>query len=168
MFQVGDLIIYSGEGVCRVESIGRPEMSGINKDKLYYTLSPMYREGKIFIPVDSKVFMRPILTREAALELIRHIPQVQTNICQERNLRLLNDHYQSLLQSHRCEDLLQIIKAVYLKQQETRAKGKKPGQVDERYMKRAEDMLHGELAIALDISKENVADYIRKTIEENQ
>ena len=32
MFQVGDLIIYSGEGVCRVESVGTPDMRGINKE----------------------------------------------------------------------------------------------------------------------------------------
>lgn len=165
MFQVGDLIIYSGEGVCRVESIGTPTMSGVNKDRLYYTLSPMYREGKIFIPVDTKVFMRHILTKEAALELIRHIPQIQAGVCQERSLRALNEHYQSLLQSHQCEDLVQIIKAAYERQQETRARGKKPGQVDERYMKRAEDMLHGELAIALGIPKEEVSAYIRKAIE---
>jgi len=166
MFQVGDLIIYSGEGVCRVESIGKPEMSGVNKDRLYYTLAPLYREGKIFIPVDTKVFMRPILTKEAALELIRQIPQIETNICQDRNQRLLTEHYQNLIHSHQCDDLVQIIKAVYLKEQAVRARGKKPGQVDERYRKRAEDMLHGELAVALGIPREDVAEYIRKSIEQ--
>jgi len=166
MFQVGDLIIYSGEGVCRVESIGKPEMSGVNKDRLYYTLVPIYREGKIFIPVDTKVFMRPILTKEAALELIRQIPQIETTICQDRNQRQLTEHYQNLIQSHQCDDLVQIIKAVYLKEQVVRARGKKPGQVDERYRKRAEDMLHGELAVALGIDREEVASYIQKSIEQ--
>ena len=166
MFQVGDLIIYSGEGVCRVESIGKPEMSDVNKDRLYYTLAPIYREGKIFIPVDTKVFMRPILTKEAALELIRQIPQIETTICQDRNQRQLTEHYQNLIQSHQCDDLVQIIKAVYLKEQVVRARGKKPGQVDERYRKRAEDMLHGELAVALGIDREEVASYIQKSIEQ--
>ena len=165
MFQVGDLIIYSGEGVCRVESVGTPDMRGINKEQLYYTLAPVYREGKIFIPVDTKVYMRPVLTRQAALDLIARIPHIRSDICRERAPRLLNEHYQALMQSHQCEDLVQIIKAVYLKQQEDRAKGKKIAQVDERYMKRAEDMLHGELAVSLGIPKEAVGELIRKSIE---
>ena len=41
----------------------------------------------------------------------------------------------------------------------------KPSQLDERYMKRAEDLLHGELAYALGISKESVPDYITRVIE---
>ena len=112
--------------------------------------------------------MRPILTKEAAMELIRHIPQVETNICQDRNQRLLTEHYQNLLHSHQCDDLVQIIKAVYLKEQAVRARGKKPGQVDERYRKRAEDMLHGELAVSLGIPREEVADFIRKSIEQQK
>ena len=166
MYQVGDLIIYSGEGVCRVEEIGTPKISGVDPQRVYYTLSPVYREGKIFIPVDTEVFMRPILTREEALELIRAIPGIQANACVERNLRTLTEFYQSLLHSHTCEDLIHLIKSAYEKQQNVLAKGKKPGQVDERFMKRAEDILHGELAIALGIPKEEVPDYIRRSVEE--
>lgn len=33
-------------------------------------------------------------------------------------------------------------------------RGKKLGLVDERYMKRAEEMLHGELAVALGMTRE--------------
>jgi len=168
MFNVGDLIIYSGEGVCRVEAIGAPNTSGLRTERLYYTLSPVYREGKIFIPVDAKVFMRHILTREAAMELIRHIPRIDVQVCQDRSLRALNEHYQALMQTHQCEDLVQIIKAVYLKQQDSRARGKKPAQVDERYMKRAEDILHGELAVSLGIPRESVPDFIRQTIEKTE
>ena len=43
MFEPGNLIIYSGEGVCRVERVGPLEMSGSNPSKLYYTLQPVYR-----------------------------------------------------------------------------------------------------------------------------
>ena len=38
------------------------------------------------------------------------------------------------------------------------------GQMDQRYMKRAEDVLYGELAAALDIPMEEVPDYIRTTL----
>lgn len=165
MYRPGDLIIYSGEGVCRVEHVGSLELSGANKNKLYYTIQPIYREGKIFIPVDTTVFMRPIISRQQADELIRRIPDIEGEVYENRNLRMLNEHYQALLQSHDCEDMLQLIKAVYTKQKENIAMGKKPGLVDERYMKRAEDILYGELAVALDIPKDSVLDYITNILE---
>ena len=40
------------------------------------------------------------------------------------------------------------------------ARGKKLGLVDERYMKRAEEMLHGELAVALGVTREQVPQFI--------
>jgi CarD family transcriptional regulator len=51
---------------------------------------------------------------------------------------------------------------VYVKQQQKNSEGKKLGQVDERYMKQAEDMLYSELAIVLDIPKENMKTYIER------
>lgn len=165
MYQPGDLIIYSCEGVCRVECVGPLDLSGANRDKAYYTIQPLYREGKIFVPVDTGVFMRPIITRQEADALIRRIPDIEGEVYENRNLRMLNEHYQALLQSHDCEDMLQLIKAVYIKQKENLAMGKKPGLVDERYMKRAEDILYGELAVALGIPKDSVLDYITNILE---
>lgn len=166
MYQVGDMIIYSGEGVCQVEAIGPIAMRGVSSDKLYYTLAPVYREGKIYTPVDGKVFMRPILSREAAEALIRSIPDIQGDGYRERNLRLLNEHYQALLGTHQCEDMVEVIKSAWSRRQSRRAQGSKPGQVDERYMKRAEDLLYGELAVSLGMKREEVSDYIGRVLAE--
>jgi len=165
MYKAGDQIIYGGEGACRIEAVGTLDMSGTNKEKLYYTIQPLYREGKIFVPVDTGVFMRPLITREEAESLIRRIPKIEGEVYENRNLRMLNEHYQALLQSHDCEDMLQLIKAVYTKQKENLAQGKKPGLVDERYMKRTEEILYGELAVVLDIPRESVLDYIINVLE---
>lgn len=165
MYQVGEMIIYGGEGVCRVEAVGRLQMSGINKEKLYYTLSPLYRDGKVYTPVDTPVFMRPVISKEEAEALIRAIPTIQAAVCPDRNLRLLNEHYQALIRSHQCVDMVQLIKAAYEKSRVRKSQGSKPGQVDERYMKRAEELLHGELAVALGIPRDEVGDYITQVVE---
>ena len=68
MFSVGSLIVYSGTGVCRVESVGPPPFDPRCKTE-YYTLTPLRGSGTIYVPVNSKVFMRPILSRQAAQEL---------------------------------------------------------------------------------------------------
>ncbi len=165
MYQVGEMVIYGGEGVCRVEAVGRLQMQGVSRDKLYYTLAPLYRGGKIYAPVDTPVFMRPVISRGEAEELIRSIPTIQAAVCPSRNLRLLNEHYQALIRSHECVDMVQLIKAAYERRQERRSQGGKPGQVDERYMKRAEELLHGELAVALGIPRDEVSGYIVRALE---
>lgn len=149
MYEIGQLIVYGNEGVCRVEEIGTPKISGVDKHRDYYTLAPIYREGKVFTPVDSKVFMRPVITREEALALIDRIPQMTAEVYENSNLRFLNEHYQQCIQNYTCADLLQLIKDVRAKRRQMTERGKKLGLVDERYMKRAEEMLHGELAVAL-------------------
>lgn len=45
MFAAGDLVVYGGEGVCRVESIGPSGLAYDGGDKVYYHLSPLYRGG---------------------------------------------------------------------------------------------------------------------------
>ena len=165
MYQLGDLIIYGGEGVCRVEAVGPLALSDMKSDKLYYTLQPLYRTGTVFAPVEGKVFMRPVMGREEAEALVRSIPDIQENRLEGRNLRVAGEYYQKMLDSHDCADLVQLIKTIYVKQQTAHAAGRKGGQVDERYRKRAEDTLYGELAVALDIPKDEVEAYIYKVIE---
>ena len=74
MFAAGDLVVYGGEGVCRVESIGPSGLAYDGGDKVYYHLSPLYRGGTVMTPVDTAVLMRPIISRDCALKLIAALP----------------------------------------------------------------------------------------------
>ncbi|MGN0709116.1 MAG: CarD family transcriptional regulator, partial [Anaerovoracaceae bacterium] len=76
MFSIGDLIVYGGTGVCRVENITKPNFNEFDRDELYYVLQPLYQTGTIYAPVDNdKVFMRKVITKERANELIDMIPE---------------------------------------------------------------------------------------------
>lgn len=160
MYEIGDLIVYAGEGVCRVEEIGVPPMTGINKQRQYYTLKPLYREGMVYAPVDTQVFMRPVITREDADALIDRIPEIEPEVYENSNLRFLNEYYQAQLQNYNCEGLIKLIRSTYAKREVMIGRGKKLGLVDQRYMKRAQDMLHGEFAVALGIERTEVPGYI--------
>lgn len=164
MYEVGDLIMYGGEGVCRVEEIGCPDIPSIDHERTYYTLSPLYRDGRTYAPVDTKVFMRPVISYDEAQALISRIPGINPNACEEGNLRMLTEHYEEHFKTRDCADLVQLIKTVYIKRKTALENKKKLGLVDERYMKRAEDMLYGELAVALDIPRDDVRDYIAHRI----
>ena len=166
MFQEGDLVVYGSSGVCRAVQIGVLESRAADPNRQYYTLQPLFESERIYTPVDSGVFMRPAMTKEEAQNLIRQIPEIDGDVCTERNPANLRIHYEASLQSHECRELIRMIKGIRRKTRETEKKGRKMGQVDQRYRKKAEGLLHGELAIALGIPREEVEDYIHSALEE--
>ena len=78
MFQAGERIVCDHNGVCRILSIA--EQPGLKKGTLYYELEPVGKPGsRIFVPVDSKkLVLRPVISREEVMKLIREIPQIET------------------------------------------------------------------------------------------
>ena len=166
MFEIGSLLIYDTTGVCKVLDIGVPEgLPVANKERKYYKLTPVFGSGTIYIPVDTKVFMRPVISKAEAEALIRKIPEIREDVCDSRNLKVLEDHYKASLMSHECEDLVQLIKTVYTKKMTLEKSGKKTGKTDQQYMKRAKQLLYEELSIALDIPVAEVEGYIAKSID---
>ena len=97
MFAVGDLVVYGGEGVCRVESIGPSGLRYDGGDKTYYHLTPLYRSGTVMTPVDTAVMMRPIISRDRAMELIASLPQLPPQRPAERGMRFAKDFYHQLV-----------------------------------------------------------------------
>lgn len=163
MYQPGDMIIYGSTGVCRVKEITRLDFR--SGDQLYYALDPLYQDGVIYTPVDTKVFMRPVITKEEAEALIDKIPTMQAAAYHSSVLRELEEHYAGYLKSHDCGDLIELAMSIYAKKQLLTAQRRKFGAVDERFLKRAEDLLDGELAVALGVPKDQVGAYISARVD---
>ncbi len=126
MYQVGDLIVYGGTGVCRVMEVG-PQTGG----RLYYTLEPVYGSCRIFTPVEnSKVLMRPIVTRQEAERLIDEIPAIQPEAYYNKVLRELTEHYDTILKTYNCGELLKLTMSIYAKKQEAETQKRRLGAVD--------------------------------------
>lgn len=166
MFQAGDLVVYGTTGVCRVESIDQPNMTGADRHKKYYRLKPFYQDGVIYTPVDNtKVSIRPVISREDAENLIDLIPGIRAEAYRAPTLQALAQHYQTAFQSHSCQDLVELIMSIYTKQQETTSQNRRLGMVDERFLKQAERLLYGELAVALEIPFDEVQPYISNRVK---
>ncbi len=165
MFQKGDYIIYRNTGVCQVAEIGVPENFPITEGTLYYFLVPMRGSGIIYIPVNSSVFMRPVITREQADTLISSIPQLPELPCQYKEQKALVETYKSLVQTHDCITLLRLIKSIQKKEAELTQKGKTLGKIDMQYKKQAKEMLGEELSIVLNIPYEEIPGYIQQHVE---
>lgn len=165
MFRVNDYVIYGSEGVCRVESIGHPNISGLDRLKEYYTLAPFYRSGRIYTPTDSSILMRRVITKEKAQALIMRIKEISSRLEVPGDSKLAGNYYRSLVRTYECENLVSIIKYVFEKQRNLGAVKKSVPAVDMKYMKIAEDMLYGELGFALNISPKDVRGYIVRCCE---
>lgn len=167
MFQTGDYIIYGNNGVCQVESVGTIDMiPGIPKDKIYYTLKPIYIKGStIYTPVDNqKVLIRPLISKEEAMELIDGVEEIETLWVSNEKQR--EEVYKEALVTCDCRELIKIIKTVYQRMQSRLAEGKKITNNDRKYFKIASDSLYGELAIVLNMEKEKVEDFIVERMQE--
>lgn len=165
MYQIGDLVIYGNTGVCRITEIKSLEY--MENDQMYYILTPLFQNCTISTPIENrKVFMRPIITKEEAEQLIDKIPSIHAQAYHNNVLRQLTDHYESLLETHDCEALIEMTMSIYSKKRYFEEQKRKFGAIDERFMKRAEELLFGELSVALEIPREKVADYISARISD--
>lgn len=165
MFQKGEYVVCGNNGICKVTDISTLNMASAPKGRLYYVLKPVYAEAStVYIPVDNhKISIRPALTEKETHELIAKIPSLE-QIWVENDKQRENT-YKEYLTKNSCEDCVRIIKTIYLRKQDRLAKGQKIIGLDERYLRQAEDLLYGELAIALGIEKQGVQAYITEEIE---
>lgn len=169
MFQVGDFIMYGDTGVCKVTGIQKMNLSTKHKPALYYTIEPVYQTCVIHTPAENpKVFMRRTISKEQAHQVIDEIPNAIIDTYHGKSVNDLTHHYQESFQSHECVHLVALTMSIHAKKLELEVLGRKPGAIDEKFMKRAEELLFGELSIALGISKDEVPAYIDARVKKNQ
>lgn len=161
MFSVGEKIIYGENGVCTIECIA-PLAGSTDIDKLYYHLRPLIGSGTYFAPVDSGAFMRPVMSRDEAEALIASIPGIEPAICNDTRFNHVDAFYKQLFKLHTCEALVSIVKGLRCRMSDKKTKSSRA----EATMKRAKDILHGELAVALEMDVKEVEPYIASRIAE--
>ena len=160
MYQIGEKIIYGGNGVCVIDEIKVIETPHTGEAQQYYVIRPMFQDCKTSVPVDTTVFMRPVISQAEAEDLVDSIPRVEVEPYYNSALRQLQEYYDAKINTHRCEDLLELTMSLHRKKLRMLEQKRKFGAIDERYMKRAEELLFGELAAALEIQRDEVRQYI--------
>lgn len=165
VFKVGDYVICGNKGVCTVENITTLDIAGVDREREYYILKPLYMGGStVYVPVDSpRESMRSVLKREEARRLIEAIPKIPLLVI--TNEKLTEQMYKDCIKKNSCEELVKMIKTIYLRKQKRIQAGRKITAVDAKYSHMAEDSLYGELAVALDISRKEVESCISEVID---
>ena len=160
MYKKGEYVVYRHD-VCRVNDIkGR---SG----KIYYVMAPIDDESlTINIPVEDKMgFLRDIISIDKANELIRKIPKI--NPIEDINEKNIEGEYKELLNDGGYENLVRIIKTTYLRNESRVNNKKKASEKDTTYFDLAEKYLYNELSIALNMTVNEVKNYIFKIVNDN-
>lgn len=160
MFGIGDYVICGNKGICEVENITTLNISGVDREREYYILKPLYMSGStVYVPVDSpRETMRKALKREEAEKLIAAIPEIPLLVITDD--KLSEQAYKDCIKTNDCEELVRLLKTLYTRKQKRLKAGRKVTAVDAKYSHMAEDSLYGELAVALNISRKEVEGYI--------
>lgn len=163
MYEIGDYIMKSTEGLCKVEDIVHLDMYGVDKNRLYYMLIPVNdNKGLIYMPTekaDQKT--RKAMTEEEALNLIKRVDEIDEITIENENVR--EQRYKETIRGGNPESLIGIIKMTYLRNKKRNDEGKKSIAMDERYFELAENNLYSELAFALNKPKDEISSMIWKS-----
>ena len=125
-------------------------------DRLFYHLRPLVGSGRLFTPVDSNAYMRPVMSRDEAEAFIAGIPAIEPAICSDNRFNHVDSFYRDLFKTHELEDLVSVIKGLTLRLDEKKTRSSRA----EATIKRAKDILYSELSISLDIDLKSVESYI--------
>ena len=168
MFKKDQLIMCGGHGVCRVVDVTGNPIDRLDKVRKYYVLEPVFEKGStVYTPVDNdKVIMRRIMNKEEAEDLVGRITEIDTVWIQEEKSR--EQMYKEAIRTYDCQSLVQIIKTLYLRQQNRLKEGKKVLSSDEQYLRKAEELLYSEMSLALSIPKEEVETYIKYAVHRKE
>ncbi len=168
MFKKGEYVVSGNKGVCIVEDITPLNISGVDKEREYYILKPVYMAGStVYVPVDAaEGSLRRVLSREEADRLIRGIREIP--LITISNDKLLEQEYRGCMRTNDCTEWIRIIKTIYQRKQKRLAAGRKVTALDAKYYRLAEDNLFGELAISLQLPRGEVEDYIAREMEKTE
>jgi CarD family transcriptional regulator len=161
MFKVNDYVVYGLTGVCQIIDIEK--VKDTNNDQTdYYVLRPVYDNINNMIiktPLNNpKILIRKVITKQEAAALMAKMTQKEPVWIEDNRERSL--HFKTILKTGNCEELIGLIKTLYHEKEARSVEGKNITSTDEQIMKTAEKQLHEELAVALDLSPDEVVAYI--------
>ena len=165
MFKIDETILYGNEGVCKIVDIMKRNFRG--KEVEYYVLKSVDGPGiTIYVPTDNQELiskMKKTLSIEEIYALIHSMPESQLEWIANDNVR--KERYKGVLKNGDRQQLVQLIRTLYLHQQKLKQLGKKFHATDEKILKEAEKILYHEFAYVLNIQLEEVVPFICEQLE---
>lgn len=164
MFNIGDLLFYGTNGVCRVSEIC-PSPFDPSDTRTFYKLTPIAENSSlvIYTPVDNtQVVMRSLISREEAEALVARIPEIEKVAVDVEKHR--KEAYRETIREGGPEGFVKIIKTVRARREFFRRTRRRVPDLDNDFEHTARTCLYGELSTVLGISRDEVSRIILEGI----
>lgn len=167
MYQVNDVVCYQNYGLCRIKEIKKISVMN-QKPRPYYLMEKVYDQCDstlIKIPVDTANFMRPVLTHDEAIALIKRLPDVEVEWY--KDVRDREQYYKQQIATWDIDEWAKVIKSIFEFKRLNSAQDKpRPvPQLEIKYFEKAENLFNQELAYALNIEMDQVSDHINHILD---
>lgn len=135
-----------------------------------YQLMPIGQRHpmRISFPLASADKLRPVLSREEAMQIIDGYPDMQVDPFIGRSNALEEEHFRQKIRTGTCKDSVRIVKTFRKRIADTRARNKKPPVVYERILKQASQRSLEELAVALEMTPDDVRLLFEQRVDDAQ
>lgn len=164
MYQVGDQVVYGIHGVCRVVDL---EERVIDRKRVsYLALEPVGQDGsRYLVPTHNQVAMAKIRKMLSPEELKHLLASDEIRVdgwIRDENQR--KQVYREKISSGDRAVLMQLICTLYRHKAEQLASGKKVHQCDENFLRDAEKLLAGEIAIVMEMEFPQALSFLREQL----
>lgn len=158
MYKSGDVVVY-GRAVYRIKDV----KDNYFFNKTYYIMNPIDDDSLITsVPVDTTSYLRDVITKEEAEDLIAKIPSIEIVQASDRDIEY---EYKQLLRENTLEALIKIIKTTYMRNMMRQNQNKRISEKDEQYFNQAERRLYNELSISLHLTFDDTKQYVIDSVE---
>lgn len=167
MYNIGDLVIYSAHGICKITDITEKTYGGVTQN--YYVLQPIDETENLTInaPIEKaeSVFQK-LMEKDEANKVIESFHEDGVDWIDKPQSR--NQTYNKIMNSGDRMDIAKVANTLLQKRYETEVEGKKFSEIDKKLLQSIESILFKEVSLALNVPFEKVTKKIGKIIESKQ
>lgn len=158
MYNIGDMVLYGGEGICRISAIEDRKIA--DKKISYYILSPAGESSAVFyVPVEGKTAemkLRKIITADEFIAIVSKATPSEWI----ENDRARRDKYKTAINEADRAALASFVKSIDAHRAELSEIGKRLHKLDEYFLIEVEELLLGELKTIFKIEKGGVIPFM--------
>lgn len=163
MYKINDIVMYKRD-VCKIKDIKTNNLNGSK----YYVMVPLTDDSLIIdTPVENRLgYIKDLISLEEVKSLINEIPNLEPfDNLDNKNIEM---YYKNAIYNGSHKDLIRVIKSSYIRNENRIKNNKKTSEKDNKYFQMAEKYLYTEFGVVLNMSFDEVKEYILKEVEINQ
>ena len=158
MFCEGEYVMYSGEGLCRIEKIGIPDFQSEKRN--YYFLQKADDHSRIYVPTDTTLPMRKPLTAAEANQFLESLSMVRIDIPRKLDSKKRLPVIKDTVRPQTAEAMAKTIRMIRLLHPD----GKIPPE-EKTILMRTEKRLFDEIAFALHVSETDAESRVKSALK---